>query len=46
MIKVGPSQVVKSNCRGKVVRVASAGFGAAIGIAVAVEEYEIRKLAA
>jgi PilZ domain len=33
------------NCRGNVVRVERAGLGAAIGIAVAVEEYEFRRLA-
>jgi hypothetical protein len=32
-------------CFGKVVRVEAATSGAAIGIAVAVEEYEFRKLA-
>jgi PilZ domain len=33
------------NCRGKVMRVETAGSGAAVGIAVAVEEYEFRRLA-
>jgi hypothetical protein len=44
-----PKNTVKHvavDCRGKVVRVEAASSGAAIGIAVAVEEYEFRKLAA